>query len=252
MQTGEDINVNYEAIFRATENFFEENKEWVYSAAEKMDKPVLLEILPKRKHYWIAKMDFAAIDYLGRPIENPTIQIDVESAERFDITYINEKEEEEYPIIIHCSPTGSIERVIGSLLEKTAIELRENPKKLPMLPVWLSPIQVRVIPIAERHTDFAMSLAKELKSDYIRVDVDERHETVGKKIRNAGKEWIPYTIVIGDKELESDKFTVNVRETNEKILMDKEELINRIKEDVGNMPFRQLPLPLNLSTRVNF
>lgn len=249
MQTGEDLNVNYEAIFRATADFYEENKEWVHSAAEKMGKPVLLEILPKRKHYWIAKMDFAAIDYLGRPIENPTIQIDVESAERFDITYMNENEEEEYPIIIHCSPTGSIERVIGSLLEKTAIEMNEKP---PMFPTWLSPTQVRVIPIAERHIGSASSLANELKGNAIRVDVDERHETVGKKIRNVGKEWVPYTIVIGDKELESDKFTVNIRETNEKVLMDKDELIQKIKEETRGMPFRPLPLPVNLSERVNF
>lgn len=249
MQTGKDLNVNYEAIFRATEDFFEENKEWIYSAAEKMGKPILLEVLPRRKHYWIAKMDFAAIDYLGRPIENPTIQIDVESAERFDITYINEAEEEEYPIIIHCSPTGSIERVIGSLLEKTAIEINEKP---PMLPLWLSPTQVRVIPIAERHIELASSLVDELKENDIRVDMDERHETVGKKIRNAGKEWVPYTIVIGDKELGSDKFAVNIRESNEKVLMGKEELINRIHDEVKGMPFRPLPLPLKLSKRVNF
>lgn len=249
MQTGEDLNVNYEAIFRATADFFEENKEWMYEAAEKIGKPILLEILPRRKHYWISKMDFAAIDYLGRPIENPTIQIDVESAERFDITYINENEEEEYPIIIHCSPTGSIERVIGSLLEKTAIEIKEKP---PMLPVWLSPVQVRVLPIAERHVDFALRIAEDLKNNNIRADVDERSETVGKKIRNAGKEWVPYTIVIGDNELESEGFTVNIRETNEKVLMDKEELIKRIHDEVKGMPFRQLPLPLKLSKRVTF
>jgi len=252
MQTGDDLNVNYEVIFRATQDFFDENKEWMYKAAEKVGKPMLLEILPRRKHYWISKMDFAAIDYLGRPIENPTIQIDVESAERFDINYINEKEEEEYPIIIHCSPTGSIERVIGSLLEKTAIELRDDPKKMPMLPVWLSPIQVRVIPIAERHFDFALSLAEYLKDSNIRVDVDERSETVGKKIRNAGKEWVPYTIVIGDNELEKDQFTVNIRETNEKLSMDKDELIARIHNEIKGMPFRKLPLPVKLSKRVNF
>lgn len=264
-KTGEDFNINYEVIFRATADFFEENKEWMFEAAEKIGKPVLLEILSSRKHYWICKMDFAAIDYLGRPIENPTIQIDVESGKRFGITYVNEEEKEEYPIIIHCSPTGSIERVICSLLEKTAVELDE---KLPMFPTWLSPTQVRLIPIAERHVEFALSLAYDLKANNIRVDVDERHETVGKKIRNAGKEWIPYTIVIGDKELESrqtrsvraiktegfksDKLTVNVRETSEKVLMDKEELISKIQAEVESMPFRQLPLPLKLSKRINF
>lgn len=249
MQTGKDLNVNYEAIFRATADFFEENKEWIYSAAEKIGKPILFEILPKRKHYWIAKMDFAAIDYLGRPIENPTIQIDVESAERFDITYKNENEEDEYPIIIHCSPTGSIERVIGSLLEKTAIELNEKP---PMLPLWLSPTQVRVIPIAERHIDKATELAEKLKENNIRVDVDERLETVGKKIRNSATEWVPFTIVIGDNELNSNEFTVNIRKTGEKTLMDENKLIDGIKKEIQGMPFRQLPLPLKLSRRVNF
>lgn len=248
-KTGEDFKINYEVIFRATADFFDENREWMLNAAEKIGKPVLLEILPRRKHYWISKMDFAAIDYLGRPIENPTIQIDVESGERFGITYINEDEKEEYPIILHCSPTGSIERVICSLLEKTAVELNEKP---PMLPIWLSPTEVRIIPIAERHMDLAMSLAEDFKSNHIRVDVDDRLETVGKKIRNAGKEWVPYTIVIGDKEFESDKLTINVRETNEKIMMNKDELIDRIKSETNTMPFRQLPLPLKLSRRVNF
>jgi Threonyl-tRNA synthetase len=250
MQTGKDLNVNYEAIFRATKEFFEKNKEWVYKAAEKMGKPVLLELLPRRKHYWIAKMDFAAIDYLGRPIENPTIQIDVESAERFDITYKNKKDEKEYPIIIHCSPTGSIERVIGSLLEKTAIEENEKP---PMLPVWLSPTQIRIIPIAKRHLEKSMKLVNMLKKNNIRVDVDDRvKETPGKRIRIAAKEWIPYIILIGDKEEDSDYFTVNIRETNKQSKMDNEELVAKIKSEMEGMPFRKLPLPLELSKRVNF
>ena len=100
-------------------------------------------------------MDFAAIDYLGRPIENPTIQIDVESGERFGITYIDQEEKEHHPIILHCSPTGSIERVICSLLEKSAIE---HEGKTTNVPVWLAPIQVRVIPIAERHMEFAFRI----------------------------------------------------------------------------------------------
>jgi threonyl-tRNA synthetase len=210
---------------------------------------VLLEILPKRKHYWICKMDFAAIDYLGRPIENPTIQIDVESGERFGIKYINSKEEEKIPIIIHCSPTGSIERVIGALLENSAIQSEIKP---PMFPVWLSPTQVRILPIAERHLDFALKLADELSNEQVRVDVDDRQETVGKKVRNSAGEWVPYVIVVGDKELDSGKTMVNIRETGEKLLMDKKDLINRIKDETKDMPFRRLPLSVKLSGRVQF
>jgi len=248
-QTGVDLGVNYEVIMRATKDFLEENKEWVYSAADKIGKPVLLEILPERKHYWIAKMDFAAIDYLGRPIENPTIQIDVESGERFGITYINSEEEEINPIIIHCSPTGSIERVICSLLEKSAVDLKDKP---PMLPIWLTPTQVRVIPIAERHIEKSEEVAQKIIAQNIRVDVDDRHETVGKKIRNAGGEWVPYVIVIGDRELEGGPLTVNVRETNDKVAMEIDDLIQRIHNETLGMPFRRLPLPLKLANRVNF
>jgi threonyl-tRNA synthetase len=248
-QTGVDLDVNYEVIMRATKEFFDENKDWVYSAANKIGKPVLLEILPERKHYWVAKMDFAAIDYLGRPIENPTIQIDVESGERFGITFINSEEEEINPIIIHCSPTGSIERVICSLLEKSAVDKKDKP---PMLPVWLIPTQVRIIPIAERHIEKSEQVAQLLKNQNIRVDIDDRHETVGKKIRNAGGEWAPYVIVIGDRELEEGPLTVNIRETNEKLSMKIDELVLKIHNETKDMPFRKLPLPVKLANRVSF
>ena len=114
IQTGVDLEVSYEAIFRATEDFYSENKDWMFAVAEKIGKPLLFEILPERKHYWSCKIDFAAIDYLGRPIENPTVQIDVESGKRFNVEYIDEDENPEYATILHCSPTGSILRIHGS------------------------------------------------------------------------------------------------------------------------------------------
>lgn len=249
IQTGIDLDVNYEVIFRATKQFFDENKDWVYSISEKIGKPILLEILPERKHYWDCKVDFAAIDFLGRPIENPTVQLDVESAKRFDITYLGEDGEEHNPVILHCSPTGSIERVICSLLEKTAIEIDEKP---PMLPTWLSPIQVRVITVGEKHEEYANELAEKIFNADIRVDVDDRDESVGKKIRNAATEWIPYTFVVGDNEMESGNLTVTIRENNTKVNMTVEELIEAVKEATKGMPHRKLPLPKDISKRINF
>lgn len=249
IQTGVDLDVNYEIIFRATKDFYNENKEWMYSIGKKIGKPVLLEILPERKHYWSCKIDFAAIDYLGRPIENPTVQIDVESGKRFDITYLGEDGKEHYPTILHCSPTGSIERVICSLLEKTAIELDE---KAPMLPTWLSPIEVRIITVGEDHKDFANELYDKINAENIRVDVDDRDESVGKKIRNAATEWIPYIFVVGDNEKESGVFSVTVRETGEKVDMTVDELIKEVLDKTKGMPYRGLPLPKDISTRINF
>ena len=248
IQTGVDLDVNYEIIFRATKDFYDENKDWMYSIGKKIGKPVLLEILPERKHYWSCKIDFAAIDYLGRPIENPTVQIDVESGKRFDITYLGEDGKEHYPTILHCSPTGSIERVICSLLEKTAIELDE---KAPMLPTWLSPIEVRIITVGEDHKDFANELYDKINAENIRVDVDDRDESVGKKIRNAATEWIPYIFVVGDNEKESGVFSVTVRETGEKVDMTVDELINEVLDKTKGMPYRGLPLPKDISTRIN-
>lgn len=249
IQTGVDLDVNYEIIFRATKDFYDENKDWMYSIGKKIGKPVLLEILPERKHYWSCKIDFAAIDYLGRPIENPTVQIDVESGKRFDITYLGEDGKEHYPTILHCSPTGSIERVICSLLEKTAIELDE---KAPMLPTWLSPIEVRIITVGEDHKDFANELYDKINAENIRVDVDDRDESVGKKIRNAATEWIPYIFVVGDNEKESAVFSVTVRETGEKVDMTVDELIKEVLDKTKGMPYRGLPLPKDISTRINF
>lgn len=249
IQTGVDLDVNYEIIFRATKDFYDGNKDWMYSIGKKIGKPVLLEILPERKHYWSCKIDFAAIDYLGRPIENPTVQIDVESGKRFDITYLGEDGKEHYPTILHCSPTGSIERVICSLLEKTAIELDE---KAPMLPTWLSPIEVRIITVGEDHKDFANELYDKINAENIRVDVDDRDESVGKKIRNAATEWIPYIFVVGDNEKESGVFSVTVRETGEKVDMTVDELIKEVLDKTKGMPYRGLPLPKDISTRINF
>ena len=249
IQTGVDLDVNYEIIFRATKDFYDENKDWMYSIGKKIGKPVLLEILPERKHYWSCKIDFAAIDYLGRPIENPTVQIDVESGKRFDITYLGEDGKEHYPTILHCSPTGSIERVICSLLEKTAIELDE---KAPMLPTWLSPIEVRIITVGEDHKDFANELYDKINAENIRVDVDDRDESVGKKIRNAATEWIPYIFVVGDNEKESGVFSVTVRETGEKVDMTVDELIKEVLDKTKGRPYRGLPLPKDISTRINF
>lgn len=249
IQTGVDLDVNYEIIFRATKDFYDENKDWMYSIGKKIGKPVLLEILPERKHYWSCKIDFAAIDYLGRPIENPTVQIDVESGKRFDITYLGEDGKEHYPTILHCSPTGSIERVICSLLEKTAIELDE---KAPMLPTWLSPIEVRIITVGEDHKDFANELYDKINAENIRVDVDDRDESVGKKIRTAATEWIPYIFVVGDNEKESGVFSVTVRESGEKVDMTVDELIKEVLDKTKGMPYRGLPLPKDISTRINF
>ncbi|HIP34739.1 MAG TPA: threonine--tRNA ligase [Methanothermococcus okinawensis] len=249
LKTGEDLNIPYSVIFRFTEDFFQENRKWFFKLAkkykEKYKKDVLIELLPERKHYWVGKVDMAVIDSLGRPIENPTVQIDIESAKRFEIK-VHDGDKEVYPVILHCSPTGSIERVICALLEKAYKDLEKG--KLPILPLWLSPVQVRVIPVSETHKNYALEIVNKLRENNIRADLDDRDESVGKKIRNAGKDWIPYVIVIGNREVEENILTVTVREkstlkSSHKEKMKVDELIKRIKEETKEYPYRPLTLP---------
>ncbi|NLO29013.1 MAG: threonine--tRNA ligase, partial [Methanosarcina mazei] len=143
-------------------------------------------------------------------------------------------------------------RCIYALLEKAAMETEEG--KVPMLPVWLSPTQVRIVPISEKHIAFAEEVAKKLD---FRVDVDDRDLSIGKKVREAGREWVPYVVVIGDKEMEESTINVTIREESgqdkpKKVQMTPEELNARIKEETSGKPYRKLPLAKYLSARPKF
>ncbi|HOI14480.1 MAG TPA: threonine--tRNA ligase, partial [Methanoculleus sp.] len=201
-KSGEDLETPLVGVFRCTRDFFDQYELWVRGIVAKSGVPMLIEVLSERTHYWIAKVDLAAIDAQGRPIENPTVQIDVESADRFDIKYYAPDGTEIHPPILHCSPTGSIERVICAMLEGTAAQ------DVPSFPTWLAPTQVRLVPVAERHVCFAEEIGTRLNAAGIRADVDDRDESVNKKVREAGMDWVPYVAVIGDQEAETGRLTV--------------------------------------------
>jgi len=244
-KSGEELHVSYKPIFRATKVFYEQNKKWVDQMIREFDGPFLLELSSERVHYWICKCDLAAVDTSGKPIECPTVQIDVESAERFDIKYYTDIGERR-PIILHTSPTGGIERVIAAILETQAA------KKVPQLPLWLAPTQVRIIPVSEKHFSYATRVASTISSAKIRADIDDRDESVSRKIALAGREWVPYVAVVGQKEEQEHTLTVTTRNTGRKTSMSASELINEVCRDVDEMPYKPLPLPQLLSKRPKF
>jgi threonyl-tRNA synthetase len=251
MEDRMDFETHLVAAFRCTRDFYQEHEAWVKKIVRESDCPMLIEILSDRVHYWVAKIDLAAIDGQGRPIENPTVQIDVESSTRFNIKYHTQDGTEVHPPILHCSPTGSVERVICAILENVSMQ------KVPMLPVWLSPSQVRVIPVAERHAACAEKVADELNAANIRADLDDRDESVGKKVREAGMDWVPYVVVIGDAEMESGKLTVTIRRESQPNKPHKEELNVdglkiRIAKDLEGKPFRPLYTPKKLSMKARY
>ncbi len=249
-RTGRDLETPLVAAFRCTRDFYQEHRDWVARMVAESGAPMLIELLSDRVHYWIAKIDLAAIDGQGRPVENPTVQIDVESSSRFGIRYHLDGTEV-HPPILHCSPTGSIERVICALLEQTARQA------VPMLPEWLAPTQVRVIPVAERHLSAAAELVDRLSAERIRVDLDDRDESMGKKVREAGVDWVPFVVVLGDAEVGSGRLTVTIRRRSApnspfKEQVTEEELVALVRKATGTMPFRPLYTSRRLSVRPRY
>jgi threonyl-tRNA synthetase len=244
---------DYEVAIRFTRDFYEKNTDFIKGLMRRVGKPVLVEMWDQRFFYFVLKFEFNYIDSLNKASALSTVQIDVENAERYDITYVDQDGSKKYPTVLHCSPSGAIERCIYALLEKNFMESEKG--KVPMLPVWLSPTQVRIIALSERHVDYCRELARKL--DGVRVDIDDREETVSKKVRDAAKEWVPYVVTIGDAEMNSDKFPVVVRSESlpnkpARIEMSVVELATRIGDETKGLPNRPLPVAESLAKRPKF
>ena len=241
---------DFEAAFRFTKDFYEQNKDFVASLAEIFGRPVLVEMWNEKFFYFVLKWDFNFVDNQDKAAALSTDQIDVENAKRYDITYVDEKGEKRYPLILHCSPSGAIERDVYALLEKAYKEQQKG--KAPMLPLWLSPTQVRIIPMSDKYLAEVEKIAEEIEAHSIRVDIDDRPLTLQKRIREAEMEWVPYIIVVGQKELESDTLPVRERRSGKIRKMKLKELIDEIEKIVEGKPFKPLPIPKHLSKRPQF
>ena len=240
----------YEAGVRFTKDFYEENKQFVSSLAKIFGKPVLAEMWKERSFYFVLKWDLNFVDNQNKAAALSTDQIDVENAKRYGITYVDEKGEKQYPLILHCSPSGAIERDVYALLEKAYTE--QQGHKIPMLPLWLSPTQVRMIPISDKFLKDVDKTANELEAHCIRVDIDDRTLTLQKKVREAEMEWVPYIVVVGQNELDSGVLPVRDRKAGKMRRMELGDLIGEIESLVAGKPFKPLPLPKYVSKRPQF
>jgi len=238
---------DYELAIRFTEEFYNQNKELIVDFVKKNGRPVLVEMWKEKFFYFVFKWEFNYIDNLGNASALSTDQIDVENAKRFGIEFVDENNKPQNPIILHNSPSGAIERVIYALLENAAKQAKEGKK--PQLPLWLSPTQVRLIPLKEDFLEFSKSLASKISQNDIRVDIDDRNETIGKRIREAEKEWIRYILVIGEKEVNSEKLSIRDRQTGETRELFFQAFLDQIKNQIKDKPFSQLNLPMYLSQR---
>lgn len=251
------LKLDSEVALRFVKEFYDKNKALAKDLAALAGKPVLVELWSERYYYFVMKFEFNIIDSMKKASALSTVQIDVENAKRFDITYVDEKGAKQYPFILHTSISGSIDRNVYALLEREAIKMSQGKK--PMLPLWLSPTQIRFIPVADEFTPDCERFIDELNkisSFYlIRADIDDREESVSRKIRDAEKEWVPFIVVVGERERADYVVTPRVR-IPELGVGDKpysiQQLHALIIAQTKEFPQQKLPVAMYVSKRPKF
>lgn len=180
------------------------------------------EISPGEGAFYGPKLEFVLRDAIGRDWQMGTLQVDMNLPERFDISYIGEDGAKHQPVMLHRAILGSIERFMGIMIEHYVGNL----------PVWLSPIQIQFVPVSEKHLAGAKQLQEECKLLNIRSEIDGADETVGKKVKKAVSQKIPYIVVVGDNELAGEDWTIRVRCQEEQLKMSKGDFLNKIKKEI--------------------
>jgi len=239
------LNREYVSLYNTTRSFFEANKDSFMELVKVEKKPILLNFVPEELYYWVLNVEYNIIDDLDRPREIGTFQIDIGNAKRFGIAYTDEKGEKQFPVIIHTAVIGGLERYLFTLLD-SAVRLERQGRK-PMLPVWISPAQVRIIPIAKQFVKQGMKLLETLEEAGIRADLDDRDDTMQSKVRDAELSWIPFTIIYGEKEL-----SVRSRSDSKESKVSLTAFLKRFRAEVEGYPVRPLTYPVLLSQRPGY
>jgi threonyl-tRNA synthetase len=269
----EDLGINSYIIFRTTQEFYKDNKEWIFELIKSENKPALLELWEERYYYFILKFERPVLSAQNKSATLSTNQIDVESSleymidnegkkrQKYDIHYIDDDGQKKYPIILHNSPTGGLERILWGLIE-TAIKNKD--KIVPGFKTWLSPVQVRILTVSKTQNEYAEKVLDLLNREGFRVDFDDREETLGKKIRQSEIDWIPYTIVLGKNEEANQTVSIRKRliglpfgpkkrtyEQSNDIKI--EEFLEMLESETRNFPKYKLPVPFRrLKSKVSF
>jgi threonyl-tRNA synthetase len=238
---------DYVSIYNTTKSYFESNPEYFAKLMEVEKKPALLNFVEEGKFYWVINIEYCIVDELKRPREIGTFQIDVGNAERFGITYTDDSGVKRHPAIIHTALIGTIERYIFVVLDSVA--RTERLGGVPSLPFWLSPTQIRLIPVSKDYVELASKVMAKIDAAGVRVDLDDRDASVSKKVREAEMVWIPYVVVFGEKEKESGKLTVRERGTEKPRIIELNELLEGAEKRLEGYPRKSTPLPKLLSQR---
>lgn len=207
----------------ASDKYIGDDENWRLATEAIMDacnaKGLDFEVSPGDAAFYGPKLDMIIKDALGRDWQMGTVQVDYNLPERFDLEYIGEDSKPHRPIMIHRAPFGSLERMIGLLTEQYA----------GAFPFWLAPVQIAMLPIADRHNEKATEISVKFRDEYgFRVEVDDRRETLGKKIRENQLQKVPYMLILGDKDIENGTVGVRCREEGDLGAMTIEEFVQRV------------------------
>ncbi len=242
-----DLGLNYVMAIRIVEDFFDQHKNFILSVVKDFGQPILFEKWKQRFFYFILKFEFNVVDDQKKASALSTVQIDVENAERFNIKYVDRNGKTQYPLLLHASISGSIDRNLYALLEQEARKKQKG--EVPSFPYWLSPVQVRFIPVADRHLQYCFNLASQLQA---RVEIDDRNDTVPQKVREAEVNWIPFIVVIGDREIENNMLSLRERSFSQQREVKIDELQKQLSQSQGDKPFEPLGWPKQISKQPRF
>ena len=241
-----DMGLPFATAVRVVKSFYDENRDFVHSLAAKVGAPILLEVWEERFFYFVMKFEFNFVDNHDKGAALSTVQIDVENCAQFEIDYTDEDGSKQTPLILHASISGAIERNLYALLEHQAALMKKSQKG--MFPFWLAPTQLRFVPVSDSHVEKCAELAGAWP---YRADVDDRDMSMGKKIKHAEQEWVPFIVVVGDREVEGGPLSARVR-GGEEFKGSAEELVARMDALAADKPRRPLNTPLRLSLRPIF
>lgn len=241
-----DLGLECVPAIRFVRSWLDEHPAFIADLMAAIGRPALVEVWDERFFYFVAKFEMNFIDTARKAACLSTVQIDVENTERFDITYTAADGGRRHPLLMHTSVSGSLDRNVYALLETQAKRVARGEKA--HWPVWLAPTQVRLAPVSATHVDGAMRMAESLP---FRVDVDDRDTKLGKKIHDAEREWVPYVVVVGDRELNGGALTVRHR-TGDQLTMSRTDLETLLTTETAGKPQRRLNTPMALSRRPIF
>ncbi|TXT67161.1 MAG: Threonine--tRNA ligase [Promethearchaeota archaeon] len=248
----EDLGLKSHIIFRTTKEFYAQNKEWIKALIKEENQPALLELWEDRYYYFILKFERAVLSAQNKSATLATIQIDVESSleyieqggkkrQKYNISFEDVDGKVKHPIILHNSPSGGLERILWGLLETAQ---REIDSIVPGFKTWFSPVQIRILTVSEAQHEYASEILAILNQKGYRTDFDDRDERIGKKIRKAEVDWIPYTVIIGPKEVENRTISIRERLIGKPFGSKK-----RTAKQINNIPIETLLEKLDLETK---